>query len=77
MKRSSRILLVGLVLEMLLVGIGAWLINQLKIGAMQPTNSVEETVSVITSTLGTAIGVVAGLVIVLFLVARSRERQQP
>lgn len=77
MKRSVRILLVGAVLEALLFGIGAWLINQLKIGAMQPTNSAEETISVITSTLGSAMGVVAGLVIVLFLVARSKERQQP
>jgi hypothetical protein len=77
MKRSTRILLAGLVIEFCLVGIGAFLINQLQTGAMRPTTSVAEAVTEITSTLGTVIGGLAGLLLVLYLVARMKERQQP
>lgn len=77
MKRSTRILLTGLVMELFLFGIGAFLINQLKTGAMRPTNSMEETITGITSTLGTVIGGLAGIILVLYFVARSKERQQP
>jgi hypothetical protein len=77
MKRSTRILLAGLVIELFLFGIGAFLINQLKTGAMRPATSMEEAITGITSTLGTVIGGLAGIILVLYFFARSKERQQP
>jgi hypothetical protein len=74
MKPSTRLLVGGIVIECLLAGIGAFLLNQLATGQMRPTNSVAETASVVTSTLGTAMGGVGGILVVLFFVMRRRER---
>jgi hypothetical protein len=74
MKRSTRILIGGLVIELLLAGIAAWLFYSLKTGAIQPTNSAAETGSVIGSTLGGAMGAIGGLLIVMYIIARLKER---
>lgn len=74
MKPSIRILLVGIIIEFLLAGIGAFLLNQLATGQMRPANSLEETTSVLTTTLGGAMGVLGGLILVIFFVLRRKER---
>jgi cytosine/uracil/thiamine/allantoin permease len=73
MKQSIRILVAGIIIECLLASIGALLLNQLATGKMRPTNSVAETASVITSTLGMAMGAIGGIVMVMFFVTRRRE----
>jgi hypothetical protein len=73
MKPSIRLLVAGIVIECLLAGIGAFLLNQLTTGQMHPTHSVPETASVITTTLGMAMGGIGGVVLVMFFVMRRRE----
>jgi hypothetical protein len=76
MKPSKRILIAGLAIELLLGGIGAWLLLQLSSGNLKPTHSVAETTSTITTTLGGIMGGLGGPLLVLWLVARKRERGQ-
>jgi uncharacterized membrane protein len=76
MKPSNRILIAGLAIELLLGGIGAWLLMQLSTGVLKPTNSVAETASTITTILGGIMGGLGGLLLVLWFVARKRERDR-
>lgn len=73
MKKSTRILITGVLIETLLAGIGFWLLLQLASGAMTPTTSVAEARSTILSVLGSAMGALGGLLIVLWIVAKRRE----
>jgi hypothetical protein len=76
MKKSIRVLLAGMAIELLILLGGAFMIFQLERGALTPAGSMEETVSTITTTLGGAMGVIGGLVLVLFIVARRAESGQ-
>jgi hypothetical protein len=75
MKRSTRILIGGLVIEFLLAGIAFWLFYSLKTGTIQPTNSAAEAGSVIGSTMGGAMGAIGGFLIVMYIIARLKERK--
>lgn len=61
MKKSTRILILGLVFEVLLFLLGAWLLNGLATGSLQPTNNAAETGKTILTVLGSAMGVIAGV----------------
>lgn len=70
MKRSTRILIAGVVIELMLAGIAFYLLRQIETGALTPATSASDAVSTITSTIGMAMGALAGLMIVLYVVAR-------
>jgi hypothetical protein len=70
MKRSTRVLLAGVVLEALLGGIGWYLIDELANGNLTASTSQSETVSTITTIIGMAMGGLAGLVAVIYIVLR-------
>jgi hypothetical protein len=52
MKRPTRILIAGIVVEALLAGIGIWLLTQIANGSLTPTTSVAETRATIFTVLG-------------------------
>ena len=73
MKRSSRILLAAIVVELLIVLIGAALLFGMASGSLRPATSSADAIQTIMSTLGAAMGVVAGVGGVAWFVARKRE----
>lgn len=72
MKPSKRILIAGVVIQLLLAGIGYFLLAQLASGYLKPTNTVAETAATVTSTLGGLMGALAGVLIVAYIVLRRR-----
>jgi hypothetical protein len=72
MKLSKRILILGIVIELSLMGLGVWLLLQLESGVLRPTTSVAQTTSTVTTVLGTAMGGLGGLLLVLYIVLRRR-----
>ena len=72
MKPSSRVLIAGLIIELLLAGIGAYLILQLKSGAMTASTNVADATATITMVLGTAMGVLGGLILALYFIQKRR-----
>jgi hypothetical protein len=73
MKRPTRILIAGIVVEALLAGIGIWLLTQIANGSLTPTTSVAETRATIFTVLGGAMGALGGVLIVAWIVAKRRE----
>jgi hypothetical protein len=73
MKKSTRVLIAGLVVEALLAGIGIWLLTQLASGSLTPTTSIAETRATIFTVLGGAMGALGGVLIVAWIVAKRRE----
>ncbi len=74
MKPSNRILVVGIIIELCLAGLGAYLLLQLKSGGMTAATSPEDAASTITSVLGTVMGLLGGLLVATFVVLRKRGR---
>lgn len=71
MKPSTRILLVGLVIQAVLGGIAWYLLDAMAKGDLTPSGSVEEATTTILTVMGGAMGVLAAITVVLFLRARS------
>ncbi len=74
MPPSKRILIFGVILEIGLAALGWFLISQLRSGAMQPTGTVEEASATILQVLGTVMGGLGGVLIVVYFVLRRKER---
>jgi hypothetical protein len=74
MKPSNRILILGILIEAGLFGLGAYLLMRLSNGSLRPTTSIAETTSTITTTLGGAMGGLGGLFFVIFLVLRKQGK---
>jgi cytosine/uracil/thiamine/allantoin permease len=74
MPPSKRILIFGLVIEIGLAALGWFLISQLQSGAMQPTGTVEEASATILQVLGSVMGGLGGLLLVVYFVLRRKER---
>ena len=72
MKPSSRVLLAGLIIELLLAGIGAYLIMQLKGGAITASTNVAGATATITSVLGMVMGALGGLTLTIYVVQKRR-----
>jgi cytosine/uracil/thiamine/allantoin permease len=73
MKRSSRILIVGVILELFIAAIGAWLVMQMQSGQLTLTTSAADAAATIFSALGTVMGTLGGLLIVAYFVAKKKE----
>ena len=73
MKKSTRALLGMVVLDLLLAFGAFWLVMQVKSGAVTTTVPPAEAISTITSTIGAAIGVVTGVLLVAWWYWRKRE----
>jgi hypothetical protein len=76
MNPSKRVLIVGIVIELLLFGLGAYLILQLKTGGLRASTTTEDAISTITSTLGGVMGALAGVLILVYFVLRKKESGQ-
>ena len=74
MKPSNRIAILGIVIELCLAALWAWLLLQLKTGRMTAATTTADAVATISSTLGMVMGGLGGLLIVLFFVLRKREQ---
>ena len=74
MPPSKRILIFGLIIEIGLAALGWFLISQLQSGAMQPSGTVEEASTTILQVLGTVMGGLGGLLIVVYFVLGRKER---
>ncbi len=74
MKPSNRVLIVGIIIELCLAGLAAYLLLQLKSGGMTAATSPEDAASTITSVLGTAMGALGGMIVAAFIILRSRGR---
>lgn len=72
MKRSNRILLVLAVIEFGLAGLWLWLVGSLKSGELQASVDPAEAVATISSTLGGAMGVFAGVCLAIWWVLRRK-----
>jgi hypothetical protein len=72
MKPSNRILLAGIVIETMLGGLGGYLVMQISRGAMTTRVSPAEAIANTTTVLGTAMGALGGLLLVIFIVLRRR-----
>ena len=74
MPPSKRILIFGLIIEIGLAALAWFLISQLQSGAMQPSGTVEEASATILQVLGTVMGGLGGLLIVVYFVLGRKER---
>ncbi len=74
MPPSKRILILGIIIELALAALGWCLISQLQSGAMQPSGTVEEASATILEVIGTVMGALGGVLIVVHFVLRRRER---
>lgn len=72
MKKSSCVLLVAIVLEILIVAIGAWLLIGLANGNLRPSTTAAEATTTVLSVLGGVMGVIAGVFGVTWFVLRQR-----
>lgn len=72
MKKSSRVLLLAVVLEVLIVAIGAWLLIGLANGDLRPATTAADATSTVLSVLGGVMGVIAGVFGVTWFVLRQR-----
>jgi ABC-type branched-subunit amino acid transport system permease subunit len=72
MKPSNRILFLGILLEAGLFALGAYLLGRLADGSLKAASSIAETTTTITTMLGGAMGGLAGLFLVIYLVLRTR-----
>ena len=76
MKKSSRILILAMALEAMLLGICLWLLSGIANGSLRLAVSEAEAVSTITTIMGGAMGLVAGVLGVTWFVIRKRERNE-
>lgn len=74
MKKSTRALIGMFVIDALILAGAAWLIWQIKTGAMRSAVPEGEAIQTITSTAGGAIGIVTGVLVVAFLTLRLKGR---
>ncbi len=74
MAPSKRILVLGIIVELGLAALAWFLISQLQSGAMQPSGTVEEASATILQVLGTVMGALGGVLIVVYFVLRRKER---
>ena len=74
MKPSQRILIVGVIIELLLAGLAGFLLMQLSSGAMRPATSLAEAKATITTVLGGVMGGLGGLLAVIYVVLRGRGK---
>jgi nitrate reductase gamma subunit len=72
MKPSNRILILGIVFEVLLAALGFYLLMQIASGGMKTTVSPAEAASTITTVLGTVMGGLGGLLLAIFIVLKRR-----
>ncbi len=72
MKPSSRVLITGLIIELMLAAIGAYLVMQLKSGAMTASTNVADASATIMTVLGTVMGVLGGLILAIYVVQKRR-----
>lgn len=68
MKKSTRALLGLVVIDLLLLAGTFWLVMQVKSGASATTVPPEEAIATITSTMGSVIGVVTAVLLVVWFV---------
>ena len=74
MPPSKRILLMGIIIEIGIAVLGWFLIRQLQSGAMQPSGTVEEASATILQVVGSVMGGLGGVLIVVYFVLRRKER---
>ena len=72
MKKSTRILILLITLEALILVLGGWLIGGLADGSLHASTSPAETTATVLSVLGTVAGVIAGVAGVMWFVMRRR-----
>jgi hypothetical protein len=72
MKPSNRILIAGIIIELGLGALGAFLLFQLRTGGLKSSTSSADTISTITSVLGGAMGLLGGLLLVVYIILRKR-----
>jgi hypothetical protein len=73
MKKSVRILVVGIAIEALLAGIASWLLTQMAKGNLVPTTSAADARATIFAVFGGAMGAMGGVMIAAWLVAKRRK----
>lgn len=73
MPPSKRILLLGIIIEIGLAVLGWYLISQLQSGAMQPSGTLEEASATILQVLGSVMGGLGGVLLVVYFVLRRKE----
>lgn len=72
MKKSSRVLLLAIVFELLIVAIGAWLLIGLASGDLRPSTTAADARTTVLSVLGGVMGVIAVVCGVTWFVLRQR-----
>lgn len=78
MKPSNRILIPGILIEGGPFSLGAYLLMQLlpvmqfSHGRFRPSVSIAQSTSTITTTLGTAMGAIGGLLLAIFIILKRR-----
>ncbi|MCZ8163885.1 MAG: hypothetical protein O9315_17920 [Beijerinckiaceae bacterium] len=74
MKPSLRVMILLIVIELGLAGLWWYLLDALRTGELRPARSLAETVDTISVILGSAMGLVGGLLLVIWFVLRRRNR---
>lgn len=74
MNPSKRVLILGIVIELCLAALWAWLLFQLKTGGLHAATTTEEAISTISSTLGGVMGALGGVLVLVYFVLRKKER---
>ena len=75
MKPSRRVLLLLVFLEIALVAFAWFLISSLRSGRMQPSGDLGVAITTITQTIGSVMGGLAGLLLVVCLILHRKERK--
>lgn len=74
MKPSTRVLILFIVVEAGLAGLWWYLLQALRTGELRPARSLTEAVGTVSTTLGSAMGVIAGVMLVAIIVLHLRGR---
>lgn len=72
MKRSNRLLIALVVIELLLAGIAMWLLSGISSGSMNTSVPPAEAATTITSTIGAIMGGLAGIIGFAWFVMRRK-----
>jgi hypothetical protein len=72
MKPSRRILLLGIFLELMLAGLGWYLLTQIATGGMKTVTSAAEASQTIGSVIGMVMGGLGGLLLVIYFLLKRR-----
>jgi cytosine/uracil/thiamine/allantoin permease len=70
MKQSTRVLTFLIIVEAGIAALWWWLIASLKTGDLRPSGSMAHTISTVSSTLGGVMGVIAGVLLVVWFFLR-------